>query len=53
MPAAPRPNKKAAKILYTIKQTPKDLQQSFGLQGVNYPGEDRIKRWKKDSEIQR
>ena len=53
MPAAVRPNKKAAKLLYEIKKTPKELQQPFGKDEVKYPGEDRIWRWRKDSEVQR
>lgn len=51
MPGAIRPNEKTAKIIYKIKNTPKQLQQNF--KDKDDLTEKRLKLWKKDSEVQR
>jgi len=47
MPAAPKPNLKAAKIAYKILKTPKDKQQHT----QKYPSAEHIKDWFRDSSL--
>jgi hypothetical protein len=45
MPGQIRPNNKAAKIVYTIMQTPKNQQQRT----QKKPSEKLLKQWRRDS----